>query len=207
MSYITHIFKLYGLQSRLTLQCFPCACWLVVGPGWGKNGDYWMVGYCLDHHRGSQQWSWLQMTGWIDNSPTWWFVPLIFLKKIIESPYDYLFGSCHLMSLCMSPIWMRNSTAHAKKLNMCVCVGQMIEQWNLHKVHQSSAKMHVDFLQLQMFETSFDLQCLAACATMSKQGSDQEWLEILLEFKDRGCFTFDNFCPQSCNREKILLFR
>lgn len=121
MSYITHIFKLYGLQSRLTLQCFPCACWLVVGPGWGKNGDYWMVGYCLDHHRGSQQWSWLQMTGWIDNSPTWWFVPLIFLKKIIESPYDYLFGSCHLMSLCMSPIWMRNSTAHAKKLNMCVC--------------------------------------------------------------------------------------
>ena len=55
-----------------------------------------------------------------------------------------------------------------------VCVGQMIEQWNLHKVHQSSAKMHVDFLQLQMFETSFDLQCLAACATMSKQGSDQE---------------------------------
>lgn len=120
MSYITHTFKLYGLQSRLTLQCFPCACWLVVGPGWGKNGDYWMVGYCLYHYRGSQQRSWLQMTGWIDNSPTWWFVPWVFLKKIIESPYDYLLGSCHLMSLCMSPIWMRNSTAHAKKLNMCV---------------------------------------------------------------------------------------
>lgn len=147
MSYITHIFKLYGLQSRLTLQCFPCACWLVVGPGWGKNGDYWMVGYCLDHHRGSQQWSWLQMTGWIDNSPTWWFVPLIFLKKIIESPYDYLFGSCHLMSLCMSPIWMRNSTAHAKKLNMCV-----LAKW-------SSSGIYTKYTSLQPRCTSISSSC------------------------------------------------